>query len=257
VGVAVLVVQLEIGRFLARFDEGHATNSIQGTHGLQADVSFEVMIQDLRLAVRLLLKDRSFTITALLTLAVCIGANTAMFSIVRSVLLRPLPLADSSRLVLLYNSYPNAGAPRVGTAIPDYYDRLTAVTALDQQALFRTEGMTFGDEVGVERLTSLRATPSFFGSSARGGGPAVYRGRRRARQEQQGRAQLRFWQRKFGGAQVVSRSVQLNSTPYGDRRRVSRLHVPAGGIDLYLPPLRLTTSQTIGVPAATGRCSDT
>src|SRR5262245_34229428 len=115
---------------------------------------------DLRFAIRLLLKDRSFTITALLTLAVCMGANTAMFSIVRSVLLKPLPFADSQRVVLLYNSYPGAGAPRVGAAVPDYFDRLAAVPAMDQQAVFRREGMTLGDANGAERLNSLRATPS-------------------------------------------------------------------------------------------------
>src|SRR5258708_316469 len=98
------------------------------------------MFDDLRFALRLLAKDKSFTITALLTLAVCVGANTAMFGIVRSVLMKPLPFSGSDRMVLLYNSYPNAGAPRVGTAVPDFFDRQSAVPALDQQAIFRSEG---------------------------------------------------------------------------------------------------------------------
>ena len=76
------------------------------------------LLQDIRFGLRLLARDRSFTITALLTLAVCIGANAAMFSVVRSVLLKPLPFPNSERVVLLYNSYPNAGAPRVGAAVP-------------------------------------------------------------------------------------------------------------------------------------------
>ena len=120
------------------------------------------LLQDIRFGARLLLKDRTFTITALLTLAICLGANAAMFTVVRSVLLKPLPFPDSDRVVLLYNSYPNAGAPRVGAAVPDYFDRLTAVPALDMQSLFRREGMTFGDESGAERLASIRTTPSFF-----------------------------------------------------------------------------------------------
>ena len=81
------------------------------------------LLQDIRFGLRLLCRDRSFTITALLTLAVCIGANAAMFSVVRSVLLKPLPFPGSERVVLLYNSYPNAGAPRVGAAVPDLFDR--------------------------------------------------------------------------------------------------------------------------------------
>jgi MacB-like periplasmic core domain len=120
------------------------------------------MLSDLRFALRLLLKDRSFALTTLLTLAICIGANTAMFSIVRSVLLKPLPFPGSERIVLLYNSYPNAGAPRVGAAVPDYFDRREAVPALDEQAIFRQEGMTFGDENSAERLQNVRATPSFY-----------------------------------------------------------------------------------------------
>jgi hypothetical protein len=54
------------------------------------------LLQDVRFAVRLLLKDRSFTVTAVLTLAVCVAANTAMFSIVRSVPMKPLPFAAST-----------------------------------------------------------------------------------------------------------------------------------------------------------------
>ena len=116
----------------------------------------------LRHTIRLLLKDRSFTITALLTLALCIGANTAIFSVVRSVLLRPLPVADAGRLVLVYNSYPNAGAERAGAAVPDYLDRLRDVKALDVQSMFRRSGVTLGAEGGAERLTAVIATPSFY-----------------------------------------------------------------------------------------------
>jgi len=76
------------------------------------------IVQDGRFALRLLARDRTFTVTALVTLAVCIAANTAMFGIVRSVIFRPLPFPGSDRIVLLYNSYPNAGASRAGTSVP-------------------------------------------------------------------------------------------------------------------------------------------
>jgi predicted permease len=174
-------------------------------------------LQDLRFGVRLLLKDRSFTLTALLTLAVCIGANTAMFSVVRSVVMRPLPFPGSERIVLLYNSYPNAGAPRVGNAVPDYFDRTTAVPALEQQSLFRREGMTYGDESGAERVISVRATPSFFRViEVR---PII--GRVFSEEEgEEGKNQKAllaygFWRRKFGGSEtVLGRTLRLNGTPY-------------------------------------------
>ena len=71
-------------------------------------------LHDVRFACRLLWKDKAFSLATVLTLAVCIGANTALFSIVYSVLLKPLPVPESERLVLLYNSYPRRrGGARV------------------------------------------------------------------------------------------------------------------------------------------------
>jgi long-chain acyl-CoA synthetase len=77
----------------------------------------ERLRQDLRFAARILLKDRAFTLTTVLTLALCIGANAAIFAVVNAVLLRPLPAPGSDRLVLLYNSY-------LGTIDDDGYFRI-------------------------------------------------------------------------------------------------------------------------------------
>ena len=175
------------------------------------------MLQDIRFAIRLLARDRSFAATALVTLALCIAANTTMFGIVRSVLLQPLPFPDSDRVVLLYNSYPDAGAPRAATSVPDYFDRLAAVPALDEQALFRPEGMTFGDENGAERLDSLRATPSFFRllriQPLHGRFFRDDEGERgRALKAILGHA---FWQRKFAGKpDVVGRMIRMNGNQF-------------------------------------------
>ena len=175
------------------------------------------LFQDIRYGLRLLLKDRSFTITALLTLAVCIGANAAMFSVVRSVLLKPLPFPNSERVVLFANSYPQAGIPRSGTAIPDYFDRLDGVPALTIKALFRREGMIFGEADGVERLTTIRATPSFFKVVA----VPAFRGRvfndadGEAGQDHKALLTYGFWQRHMGGRDsVVGEKIQLSGQPY-------------------------------------------
>jgi predicted permease len=175
------------------------------------------MLNDLRYALRLLLKDRSFTITALLTLIVCIAANTSMFSIVRSVLMKPLPFPESERIVFLYNSYPAAGAPRVGNAVPDYFDRQTAVPALDILALFQSGTATYGDANGAEQLNVLRATPSFFRLVQ------VKTAAGRVFTDEEGeigkesKALLSYgrWQRKFGGSPAtVGQKIRLSGTTY-------------------------------------------
>ena len=68
------------------------------------------MLQDIRFGLRLLWKDRGFAATAILTLALCIGANAAIFAVVNSVLLRPLPVPHAEQLVHMYNAYPGAAA---------------------------------------------------------------------------------------------------------------------------------------------------
>ena len=174
-------------------------------------------LQDLKFGLRLLGRDRSFTITALLTLAVCIGANAAMFSIVRSVLLKPLPFPGSERVVFLYNSYPNAGAPRVGAAVPDLFDRRDGVKALTDLALFRRESMTFGDAEGVERLITIRATPSFFKVAPVG----AFRGRvftdadGEVGQNQKILLSHAFWLRRMAGRDdAVGQRIRLNGQPF-------------------------------------------
>ncbi len=70
------------------------------------------MLRDLRFALRVLRKDFGFSVVAILTLALGIGANTAIFTVVNAVLLRPLPYPESDRLSLVYNSNPKRGSGR-------------------------------------------------------------------------------------------------------------------------------------------------
>ena len=61
------------------------------------------MVQDLRFGLKLLWKEKAFTVTALITLALCIGANTAIFTVLNAVILKPLPFPDPAEIVTLYN----------------------------------------------------------------------------------------------------------------------------------------------------------
>jgi hypothetical protein len=121
------------------------------------------VLNDLRVSLRLLWKDRAFTATAALTLAICIGANAALFSVIRGVLLKPLALPDPDRVVMAGNAYPGAGVHEpIGSAVPDYFDRLRDITAFDVQAFFKQDNRSV-DQGGVAaRVESITATPSFF-----------------------------------------------------------------------------------------------
>ncbi|MCP4895671.1 MAG: FtsX-like permease family protein, partial [bacterium] len=118
--------------------------------------------QDLKYAVRALKKDRGFTITAVLTLALVLAANVAIFSVVNSVLLQPLPHPESDRLVRLFNSYPNSGAERSSNGAPDFFDRRQNVEAFEEVASYRGRGYALEIDGVPHRVRALQVTPSFF-----------------------------------------------------------------------------------------------
>ena len=133
----------------------------------------ERLRQDVVYAFRLLLKDRAFTSTTLLTLALCVAANAAIFAVVNSVVLRPLPTPEADRLVLLYNTYPKAGVGRSSNGVPDYYDRLRETDVFEELALYNERGVTVGTDEGAQRLQGMIGRPSliaFFGSGHFAGG---------------------------------------------------------------------------------------
>ena len=118
---------------------------------------------DLRVGLRLLTKDRAFTATVVLTLAICLGANVALFSVVHNVLLRPLPMPESERIVLIGNAYPKLGAANLrAVAVPDYYDRLRETTVFEEQALYGNSSVNLDQNGTPTRLRAMNVTPSFF-----------------------------------------------------------------------------------------------
>ncbi|HWB83399.1 MAG TPA: ABC transporter permease [Bryobacteraceae bacterium] len=121
------------------------------------------MPQDLRFGLKLLWKEKAFSFTALLTLALCIGANTAIFTVLRSVLLDPLPYPNSGRLVTLYNIYPGVGVTEYGAnSVPDYLDRRKLTGVFDSVALTSKEGFDTGPEGSPVRIDGESVTPSYF-----------------------------------------------------------------------------------------------
>jgi len=177
------------------------------------------MASDLRVALRLLWKDKAFTVTAGLTLAICIGANTALFSIVHNVLLRPLPVPESDRIVLVGNEYPKATAGGfIGySAAPDYYDRLRETTTFEEQAMFDVRSQSLDQNGTPARLRVMRATPSFFriAKIAPLLGRTFVDAEGEIGNEKKAVLSYSLWQSQFSGdPQAIGRDVRIDGQPY-------------------------------------------
>jgi predicted permease len=177
----------------------------------------ERLLQDLRFALRVLVRDRAFSVTVLLTLAVCIGANAVIFAVVNSVLLRPLPVPEADRLVLLYNSYPKAGVERASSGVPDYYDRLRETDVFEELALIQQRGVTVGTAGSAERLTGMGVRPSFFRMLR----AAPLKGRTFTEDEGEIGSEHRvvlsyeLWQRTFGASEAaVGGDLRINGVAH-------------------------------------------
>jgi predicted permease len=123
---------------------------------------FDELFRELSYAARLLRKTPGFTITALLTLAVCIGANLTIFAVIDSVLLRPLPFPRAGQLMTMFNSYPKAGVDRDGSSLTNYYERRGHIPAFTSLAIYRYGTAIIGDTGSTEREQITQVSPDFF-----------------------------------------------------------------------------------------------
>ena len=124
-------------------------------------------MQDIRYALRTLRKQPIFTLVAVLTLTLGIGANTAIFSLLYQVLLRPLPFPDANRLVFVWNTYPGINLPQASVSIPDYIDRKTQAPAVEDATLITSRSANLNEGGNPEQLRALAVTPSFFSTLQR------------------------------------------------------------------------------------------
>ena len=177
--------------------------------------------QDLRYGVRTLLKSPAFTIVAVLSLALGIGANTAIFSVVNGILLRPLPYPESERMVAVWHTPPQESFPgmtRFSVSPGNYLDWKEQSRAFEQMAIYQYAGLSLsgggGDPVPV---TGASVSSDFFSVL----GIQVERGRAfSAEEEQQGHEQVvilshGLWQRAFGAnPNLIGQTVTLNSRSF-------------------------------------------
>jgi putative ABC transport system permease protein len=167
--------------------------------------------QDLRYGARILLKKPSFTLIAVLTLALGIGANTAIFSLVNAVLLRSLPFAEPERLVWTWGEF--SGGNRASTSPPDFLDYRAQNRSFEELAamFFNSFNLTGSGE--PERIIGSTVTANFF----RALGVKLIQGRAFSPEEERsGAARVaiisqELWQRRFGGdPQTIGKTITLD-----------------------------------------------
>lgn len=196
-------------------------------------------MRDFHYALRGLRRQPLFTLVAVLTLAVGIGANTAIFSLLYQVLLRPLPYGNPDRLVFVWNTYPLMGLPQAGVSVPDYIDRKTQAPAIADAMLFSQRSLSLVEGGQPEQVKALRVTPSFFTTLDR----APFLGRAFADADATTGADqfailtYGLWNARFGSDQaIVGRDIRLDGVAY---RVVGVLpadfDLPARDISLLVP----------------------
>src|SRR6267143_2138517 len=176
------------------------------------------LLQDFRFGLRMLIKNPIFTLVAIVTLALGIGANTAIFSVVDAVLLRPLPYPEANRLVFLWSTMNSQGVPTSGSALPDYYGWRDQNHVFDGLAAFYNGDFNLSSAGGTPELIQgayitsnlfpvLKISPSF--------------GRLFTNDEEQfGRHHVvllsyGLWQRRFAGDHaIVGRNIKLGGDAY-------------------------------------------
>ena len=175
----------------------------------------ETLVQDLKYAVRMLVKSPSFTIIAILTLALGIGANTALFSVVNGVLLRPLPYLQPDRLVVLSEKTANFESSSI--SYPNFLDWQRSNPAFASMAAYRSDDFSMTGSGEAERVRVGMISAGFF--EILGVNPV--RGRLFASEEDRLNGapvaiiSAGLWQRKFGSApDIVGKTVTMNGSGY-------------------------------------------
>jgi predicted permease len=175
----------------------------------------ETFLQDLRYGLRMLAKSPGFTAIAILTLALGIGANTALFSVVNGVLLNPLAYPQSGQLVAIYGK--TTGYEQAPINYPNFQDWQRETQAFSSMAIYRNQDYNFIGTGEAERLTGYMVSADFFSTL----GVAPVLGRTfRPDDDHPGAAPVAilgggFWKRKFGSSlEIIGKPILLNGTSY-------------------------------------------
>ena len=173
------------------------------------------LLFDLRYAVRSLMKAPVFTIVTTLTLALGIGANSAIFSLVNAVLLRPLGYHDPERLISIYETIPESKVPRFGVSPPDYIDLVEYQHSYDAIGAYRTRSFELSGTGRPEQILGAQVSATIFPLL---GVEAAFGRTFLAEEDQREQAVAvisdGLWRRAFGGKPMVGERIVLDRQPY-------------------------------------------
>src|SRR5262245_35943092 len=175
------------------------------------------LLADLRYSLRMLRKQPAFTSIAIITLALGIGANTAIFSVVNAVLLRALPVAEPDRLVMVYEANLARGFNRNGVAPGNYLTWKSQQSVFEEIGAFVTQSFALVGNDGAEMLDGARVSANIFGLllAAPVLGRAFTNEEDRLGSDRVAILSHGLWSRRFGGAQnIVGQSITLDDKPY-------------------------------------------
>jgi predicted permease len=172
-------------------------------------------MNNLRYAFRQLRKAPAFTLTAFATIAICVGANLAIFAVINSILLRPLPFPQSDRLVTIYNTYPNAGVQNDGASFTNYYERRGNIPALSSLSIYLERSEVVGEPGSTEQVGVIRVSAEFFTTL----GVSLPIGRTFTEEEAEDQRNVviltdAFWRQHFNSdPNVLGRDTRINGIP--------------------------------------------
>ena len=200
-----------------------ALSSLNGTERLKEECRdargvrwLEDTLSDVRFAIRTLRKAPIFSVTVIAALALCIGVNTAIFSVVDTVLFRPLPFPDQERLVSVSEGVPGLGFPVMPFSCPDYLFVAANNRSFAATGAYQTQSYEISGAERPGRVSGARVTGSLFQVL----GVAAARGRAFTQEEDEHSKRVAvltdgFAQSAFGGAErALSRKILLDRTPY-------------------------------------------
>lgn len=177
----------------------------------------DTALQDLRYGVRILARTPGFTAIVVFILALGIGANTAIFSVVNGVLLRPLPYPSPHQLLMVWGAFPGSGQNKLGLSQMEFVRLRSESKTLKQVAFYRNGIVTLTGRGEAERISTAYVSANLFATL----GADVLRGRSfTAEEEEQGHNNVvvlshGFWQRRFAAdTGAIGQSLTLNGTSF-------------------------------------------